>query len=107
MRQVNRWIAERQTLDAAGSAALLSQISEQAAVAYGASLGPADRHRQDALLRLHAELVEDPVQLIARLRGLFERSEEPSTATPPANVGQDSTLISRGKDDDKEKYLPL
>ena len=106
MRQVNRWIAEGEPLEAARSAALLSQISEQAAVAYGASFASPDRHRKEAFLRLHAELAEDPVLLIATLRALFERSEERSVAEPAANLGQESTLIARGKDDDQDKYLP-
>jgi hypothetical protein len=103
MRQVNRWIAEGKTLEGARSAALLGQIREQAAVAYGGSITPPDRHQAEAFLRLHAELIEDPAQFVARLRALFEGSDEPSVAEAAANVRQESILVAHGTEDDREK----
>ena len=77
MRLVNRWVPKRQQMDAEGSATLLIEIIEQAAIIYK-DFTPPGNDRRDTFLRLHFEL--DPLQMIAGLRQLLENSSDTSLA---------------------------
>lgn len=89
MRRVNRWVANRRTMDAATGAASLDEITAQAEIIYGDDFVPPSRARRDAFSRLHFEYADSPQQLIAHLRDLFESSSDASIADRGGNNDQE------------------
>ena len=77
MRAVNRWIAKQATMDAESKARSWAKIVEQAAIAYGPDFRLPDGDPGDRFLSQSAELGDDPVQLIAKLRTLIEHPDSP------------------------------
>jgi hypothetical protein len=80
MRRVSKWVANRRTMDAERSAALLTQIMEQAEIIYGVAFSPPSPDQRDVLLELPFVYADEPEQMIADLRRLLEGSSDPSTA---------------------------
>jgi len=78
MRSVNRWIASRWEMDAESSAAVLTQIIDQAAIIYGEEFEPPVQEQRDAFVKQIPALVDRPPQLIADLRALVEHAEDDS-----------------------------
>jgi hypothetical protein len=78
MRSVNRWIASRWEMDAESSAAVLTQIIDQAAIIYGEEFEPPVQEQRDAFVKQIPALVDRPAQLIADLRALVEHAEDDS-----------------------------
>jgi hypothetical protein len=80
MRRVSKWVANRRSLDAQRSAALLTQIFEQAEVIYGAAFSAPSPDQRDVLLELPFIYADEPEQMIADLRHLLEVSSGSATA---------------------------
>lgn len=85
MRRVNR-----QSMDMSGSAVLLAQIIEQAAVIYGEGFTPPDRGQQQTFLSLLGELADDPEGFISALRTFVEGSGDGPVADRKAGQTGDS-----------------
>ncbi len=75
MRSVNRWVAEREEMDADGAGALLAGIAEQTAIIHGEGLPPLTRAQQEGFLGRSLALIGRPSEMIAELRMLIERPE--------------------------------
>jgi hypothetical protein len=87
MRRVNKWVVRQQEKDAAGSADVLAQIIEQAAIIYGEDFIPPDEAQCAAFASQQAELADNPQQMIKNLRQLL-----------------DITLAQQGDNNDQEKH---
>ena len=71
MRSVNKWIANREEMDAVAKTKRLSRVIEQASIIYGPEFSVPAGERCDAFLR-HIERVDDPARMIADLREFVE-----------------------------------
>ena len=74
MRSVNGWAAEQQGIDAAGRAARLAEVIEQAAIAYGSGFVHPAQEQRDTFLVRQVEKASIPQQWIAELRVLVEQA---------------------------------
>ena len=87
MRSVNKLVSKRAEIDVDEIAQLLDKINEQITTIYGKdNLPQEDKRRQDLLNRL-AEPAQDPVRILAELRGLFEKPGESPARRPGEENG--------------------
>jgi hypothetical protein len=77
MRRVSKWVANRRAMDAERSAALLTQIIEQAEIIYGAAFSTPSPDQRNVLMRLPFVFADEPEQMITDLRQLLEVSSDP------------------------------
>jgi hypothetical protein len=73
MRSVSQLALDASNLDPQASAALLDQISEKAAQAYGAQAGLLDEARRQRFLKELPDIQTNPSQIVTGLRRLFEQ----------------------------------
>ena len=71
MRSVNKWIANRQEMDAEAKTKRLNRVIEQASIIHGAEFSAPTGEWCDAFLR-RIERVDDPAQMITDLREFVE-----------------------------------
>lgn len=77
MRRVNQWASTRPQMDAEGSAGLLADIVEQAAIVYGQDFTPPSPDRRDVFLKQGTG--ESTPQFIEKLRAVIESSNRDAT----------------------------
>jgi hypothetical protein len=88
MRQVRRWVVNRQEMDTEVGAKLLSEIIAQAATVYQHFVPPDDEQR-DVFWSEWLNLADDPPQMIVRLRMFIEGTRGDSTANPGGENDQE------------------
>lgn len=76
LRSVNRWVSRAPQMDEVERTTLLTQMVEQVAAINGPEGRLPHNEQQLAFLQEHAKDTGDPPQMIARLRELFEGSNE-------------------------------
>lgn len=74
MRSANKWVSERQEMDAEDQLKYLNRVIEQASVIYGVDFSVPASEGCDAFVR-RLERVDDPVQMIADLRDFVENPD--------------------------------
>jgi hypothetical protein len=76
MRAVNLWIANQREGDIENRDKAFNSILEQASVIYGRSFDALDDEQRAALANKQSEFADDPPQMIAHLRELFEHPDD-------------------------------
>jgi hypothetical protein len=73
IRSVSEWTQGMADMDDEANAAMLQQVSEKAAQAYGATDNPVDEERRQRFLQELPTLQNNPAQVVNGLRRLFQQ----------------------------------